>query len=109
MIKRYLGLIFSLTLVVLLFYYCLQMAENGTMSLMGGEEEKPRAVRISLLDDGKLELTWAGNNRVIDIGGAGKQLIAFKDNTISLLKNIFAGEAEEAEKKGKQENNVQKN
>ncbi|HHX77150.1 MAG TPA: hypothetical protein GX697_02195 [Firmicutes bacterium] len=100
MIKRYMGLFFSLTLVALLFYCCLQMAEKGTMSLMGGEEENPRAVRISLLDDGKLELTWAGNNRVIDMGGAGKQLIAFKDNTVSLLRNIFAGEAEEAEKEG---------
>ncbi len=95
MTKRYLGFIFSLALVLLLFYCCLNMAEKGTTSLMGGDAEKPRAVRISLLEDGKLEVVWAGNNRVIDVGGAGKQLIAFKDNAVLLLRNIFAGGDEE--------------
>lgn len=68
MIKKYMALAFCMGLVFLLFYCGINLAEQGSKSLLG-VEEPPRAFRILLPADtrGEVEIYWSGSSRRINI------------------------------------------
>jgi hypothetical protein len=67
-VKKYMALAFCLGLVVLLFYCGINLAEQGSKSLLG-VEEPPRAFRVLVPADarGEVEIYWSGKSRRINI------------------------------------------
>jgi len=68
MTKKYMALLFYLSLVAILFYFGINLAEQGSKNLLG-VEEPPRAFRILMPAEagGDVEIFWSGNSKSINI------------------------------------------
>lgn len=88
--KKYLALLFYTGLVALLFYFGINLAEQGSKSLLG-VEDPPRAFRVVMPQDdrGELEIFWSGHSRTINISFIAGKAGDLKNRMHSLWEGSF--------------------
>ncbi len=89
LIKKYATLLFSLLLIVTLFYAGLNLAEEGTNSLLG-LEDSPQAFRVFSGEEGELVVYFAGNSRTFNVRFVGEGVASIKNGFQGIISNFLS-------------------
>ena len=84
LLKKYATILFALFLIVALFYAGLNLAEEGTNSLLGLEDSL-QAFRVFRGEEGKIVVCFAGNSRTLNVGLIGDGIASIKSSILSII------------------------
>lgn len=101
MFKKYVALLFFLFLAGFLFYVGVNLAEEGTKNILG-MECPPRAFSVTFIEEGKLEIYWSGNSKIINTALWLERINFAKNNFQTIiLRKLWGNDAEEEPDKKK--------
>ena len=89
LLKKIMALLFFMCLISFLFYAGLNMAEEGTKSLLG-IEDNPQAFRIVSGEEGDLHIYWSGNSRTVNVGFITEKTLSLKASLQTTIQKYFS-------------------